>query len=218
MDRNKKILLGGAVLVVTLVLVVAFVAWPRHNPCIPMKTKPDWNTLKVTNYGSSQGHVVANMVGYVELLQDKTYLPLDISSVSVMKSSSSHDSSYVTLTGQCTSFTLKYDTKSKGKGEEVYSYERLDMLIKDARANDVLNKICSFDAKFDFEQPAASRYSCQQVRSHRCSYQSAPKKGAEAATLVLKSFELELDGEDKSVKKVEFSKPQWQQSCSAWEN
>lgn len=218
MDRKKEIIYNGiaaAIVLVVVVAVVLFFTWPSRHQCIPLKMKPNMSEIQVENVASEEGDLaVANMAGYLELLDptggNSTYLPLDIRSLQFSKPDES-GGRVVTLGGECLRFEASYSIEEEDSGRN-YKFSYLKMLVEDgAKRDKKAENICEFDAPFTFGIPDEVRYSCQKKLSHQCSTAGKP-----IASLVLKSFELELAGDPDHVRKCEFTKPAWSYSCISW--
>lgn len=175
--------------------------------CVPMIDKPDLYAMTVKNVASVRANVVANLVGYIEFFgQNSTYLPVELDRVSV-NNLDGRGTMVVTLTSKCASFNIKYRTlREKGSIAHQYEFTDLEMIVGDR------GRICDFEqVAFAFVQPGDLRYSCRRVLSHECSFRTEP-----VARLVLRSFELELDGASQTVSGREFSKREWIESCDYW--
>lgn len=214
MNRSKKIIYGGIAAVVVVVVMVFF-AWPKHIDkigCVPTKSKPDVK-FSTKNVGSDQAKVIANLAGYVQFHDDNTYLPLEIDSVSIDKSDPNNN--VVTLSGPCQTIDVTYAVPRGTIGNLEYTYSSLVMMIKRDKQGE--KRACNFDKPFAFGQPTAKRYSCLQEQAHQCSIDPEYRKDDKhVVSLVLDSFQLELDAADSSVKKMEFGKDPWPNSCKKW--
>jgi hypothetical protein len=211
MDRSKKMLLGGVAAVVVVVVIVV-VAWPRGpTQCVPTTTEPDLKALAVQNVASSNPAFLANLVGYIKFMDEKTptYLPVEATSVTVGQPGKDGFST-VTLTSECATVNFNYKKVATKEAPPVYQFNHIEMFVLNANTNkdNQPKKVCEFDKQFDFSYPESNYYSCQSVRSQSCS--DAGKKVAE---LQLKSFEFEIEGDAEKAKKGEFSKTKWDKSC-----
>lgn len=217
MDRKQRRLFGigiaAFVLILLIVLVVVIFIRPRRHHCIPMTSKPELDELEVINVASEKDLVVANMAGYLELLDangNYTYMPLDINSVSIGGPDAGGVRA-ITLYGECLRFEVRYYISGDAKNR-YYTFTQLGMLVaNDAEQDKSAREICKFDYDFEFKLFSSVRYSCKNDLSHKCS-----KDGKLVATLRLKSFELELDGAPNHVKERVFSKDAWFDSCQNW--
>lgn len=177
--------------------------------CVPTKTKPQLDAMQVVNVASVEARVVANMAGYVHLIEDNSYLPLDITLVSIEENAEFRN---VTLEGPCTKFRV--DLAKLWEGQ--YSYKHFEMFIKDSVDGDdsSYQKICEFNKRFEFAHESSFRFSCKlRLGGHQCSDKQTKKLRAK---LELASFELELDGDPELVELGDFGKEPWIDSCLAW--
>lgn len=216
MDR-KKMLIGGVVAVVVLVVIVFF-AWPsKHaHQCIPSKEKPVDATATIVS--SAADKVIASLAGYVEFVDDekeKTYLPVDIVSVSIDKSDA--NANVAVLEGKCQTLVIKYKLEkgATDKDPSKYTYNSIELKVNRNEAE--AKNICSFNNPFTFSQPASTHYACDEEKSHKCSEEDAKTKTQKPiANLVLTSFGLELDADEAHVKENKFGKDAWADSCKSW--
>lgn len=204
MLSNRK---SSVVILVVVAIVISLAAQTMAGSCVPTSTKPDIGSMEIKNVASDRGPVLANLAGYVELLgnNSSTYLPLDIDSISFWKPTDSDRT--VILESDCFRFTI--DLKSRIPDVNPgYVFTGLKMELKNRS-----EASCGFNGNdsFYFFVPQDLRYSCKQVLSHRCT-----REGKSIVNLVLSSFELELEGNTKSVSKGEFTKSAWPYSCNYW--
>lgn len=207
MDRSTRKLAAGRMLLAAMLLtiVMSLSVQAMNGKCVPTKAMPELDSMEVKNVASVQRLVVANMIGYVHLVEDDSYLPLDISSVELEDRLIERNA---TLEGACTQFKIGI---SKYWGDS-YKYKNLDMFIRDkSNGYQSFKKICEFNSKFELEHSNHVRYSCTKPASHRC---SDPQTGKLVAVLELKSFEFEFRAYQ--AKTGEFGKQPWADSCLAW--
>lgn len=223
MDRKKKILYGeiaaGAVLVLVVVAIVMINQPSRvPNMCVPLTNRPDLETAEVKTvayFNEDDGPVLANLAGYLELFSSSgasTYLPLNIDCIRTTRQEAD-SARIIILGGQCVKFEITYTSLGHGNDENYYTFTNLEMFVENdaEQSNKTRDKICTFDDKFFFTMQTNLRYSCKQDLFHQCSTDAEP-----VASLVLKSFELELDGNPVDVGRREFSKTPWAESCDYW--
>jgi hypothetical protein len=74
-------------------------------------------------------------------------------------------------------------------------------------------KICNMQPQLHTVVPINERFSCKQVQTHQCVSSFDYKT---AASLVLKSFELEIDADPDEVKRGNFDKSEYAYSCNSW--
>lgn len=185
-----------------------------NRRCKPTSTKPDINAMEVRNIAffdeRNYAKQVANMVGYVEFFGDNsTYMPVEADWV--YNAQPDDDGNILVIVkSMCFFFGIKYKIVPGNQVSNFYyQFNNLEMIIKN-RAGD-RKKICEFDQQFAFNQLGYTRYSCQELLTHQCSHEGKP-----VARLVLKSFELELDGDLENVELEQFSKIRWGNSCEHW--
>lgn len=205
MDRFKKEICCGIVALVVIVVVV-IIMWPRSN-------LPD---IEVHNVASEKARIVANLAGYMELLNNKS--SNQILNIHTVSESIHTDGRVITLSGKNFQFDIGYtihheDVRGNVHDGIRYHFLSFDMLLRTDPDGTTFEGICAFDKPFDFFLPDFERYSCKQVITHHCSHQGDP-----VARLVLKSFELELNGDPDHVKRREFSKDGWPVSCNKWDS
>lgn len=203
-----------------VLLVVALVTlnWQQtvRANCVPTLTKPDLDSIHVKNVASFYRGVVANMAGYLELYNspdNSSYLPLNIKSISVSQADF-FGARMITFADECFTFDIGYSIKAAvHPSKYTYDFYGIDhMFIKnDANQDKSPKEICNFDQIFDLRLPYDSRYSCKEVLSHQCSFARQP-----IASLVLKSFEIDLDGYPANVKKGLFTGSPLKDSCTHW--
>jgi hypothetical protein len=218
MDQRKKLIVGGIVAVV--LIVVAVVVWPRHKSapadCHPSKDKPKMGKIEIKNIATLDKTTLVNLAGYVELIDKDNggYLPIVVDSVEVVQQPD--QSKLVTLTSSCATLEIYYIKTGAEIGAQLYQFNSINMLVKnDATKDEKPVQICDFDRKFTFLLPLESRYSCQSQQIRSCSTEKDSKK-VRVADLVLKSFDLELDSDSQKAGQGLFSKDGWVSSCQAW--
>lgn len=204
--------------VMLMVTLVTLALQPTvRAECMPTSTKPDLNSIQVKNVASEYKGVVVNLAGYLELFKpsgNSSYLPLDIDTVTV----SALDVlgyRHITMSGECFVFDIGYFIGA-GKPSSNYTYDFFGidhMLVQnDANMDPEPKKICNFDQMFDLKLPNDRRYSCKEALSHKCSANFTHPVGS----LVLKSFEIEIEGSPANVKKGLFTKSPLEDSCKHW--
>jgi hypothetical protein len=196
--------------IVTVLLVVTMVAVAGAVPfglesadCARSKVKPDIDSIQVKNLASTDRSTLANMAGYVEFA-DNTYLPLDVKSISVGQPDS-EGLSVLTFSGKCASFEIRVDYKE-------YAYSNPMLLVDDDNSG-TQKKVCRFNERFWVTGPANERWSCKEVLHHRCMTRQTREH---VASLVLKSFEFEINGNQAFVAKGQFTKKPWAETCRIW--
>jgi hypothetical protein len=205
MFRSKLLWLAGLA-VVLIVLIVVVKTRPHakeHADCSPIKNKPELNSMQTRNIASANKTILANMAGYVEFPGDNSYLLLDIDSISAWKPEY-HDFRVVTLSGKCVSFQLRVSKTGK---DYFYSHP---MMFPDHFPS-LADKGCEFSNSFSLAIPENERFSCKEIIEHE-SYSFSPNKRSRRANLVLKSFELEMDGVVVEHEKGNFVKEEWPSS------
>lgn len=197
MDRFKKELCCGIATLIVIVVIV-IIMWPRSN--LP--------NIDVHNVASEEANVVANLAGYLELASNKSrHQTLDINTISESIYGSKHT---ITLSGKNFQFDIGYTIEDEDSRRK-YHLLSLDMLLRTDPDGTTFERICAFDKPFDFFLPESKRYSCRRILFHHCSQDGDP-----VAKLVLRSFEFELGGDPGHVRKREFSKDRWSESCNKW--
>lgn len=220
MEREKKLLYGGVAVIVSLVLAAALYVVVNQpirvkENCKPMSYKPNMDEIEIKNFASEDGLVVANLAGYLELSSstgNSTYLALSFNSVQVTIPESD-DLRRVTLEGDCFRFIVEYTFQAE-YATNYYQFSNLEMLVKnDAEPDNRLKKICQFDNQFSSKMVDSKYYSCKLQLYHQCTM-----NGKQVASLMLKSFELELDGKRDHVMEGKFSKLPFEDSCPNWDS
>lgn len=215
MNRSTK--LYGGLVVIVICALIALIWWPRvANECVRQKTEPDLSpTTPAMILLSADGLVMGSILGYITILNDNTYLPLEFETISHQTSAAFR---VVTLTGKCVVMHIKYSFQDLNQ----YQYLGLEMLIKNDTLKDKTpRKICDFDKRFEFFQPAEFRFSCNSTKSHACSVReqisSGHQSARQVASVMLRSFELEIDGY--KIRKVRefWKKLPWNLSCETWD-
>lgn len=199
-----------AALVMAMVVAMAASLPSNHRPR-SARVGPNINEIEVENIASADDQVLMNLAGYLELHEvNSTRLMLDMNTVYVVSWDDDQlHNIKVNDNDRRVRLSISYE---KGELNSVYKFNNMELSVN--RGNlprGEFSVICQFDEPFAFSLPARSRYSCQKVLSHSCS-----KDGKLVASLVLKSFELELNGNPRNVARSVFSKPAWDKSCAHW--
>jgi hypothetical protein len=220
MDRRQRLIYGGIAGVVALSVVIIIIIMTRPHQskplssCVPTKDKPNLNSMHVENILSSDKTVLANLVGYLHLVQDGTYLPVELNEVLLDQRSGKN---IVTLLSNCVEFQIVYKDIIDHREKLGHAYGSIKMAVKDdTKVNEDFNQICVFERSFEFDQPYQTRYSCQEERKHHCSVYVKGRHQDRVADLVLRSFELELDVEPSVGKGQMFTKEPFDSSCTLW--
>lgn len=194
----------GLAPIVALVMVLAVV----------VSGQPVMNGTDLKNIVHTRERIVANVDGYVEFAsQNFTRQPLDFSIVEQDIYETEPEKKYLGLIGHQFVFDFAYVHQDKGKPSGHYQFSYLTMLVRNPRYwISTYSPRCHFEEEFTIALPDKSRYSCQKEQTHRC----ISHPGQLVANVVLRSFELELEGNPEKVDRLEFSKPAWEESCEQW--
>jgi hypothetical protein len=95
-------------------------------------------------------------------------------------------------------------------GYENHYYADRKLLI-DYYNSGFQNRVCKLYYQFRLILPGDVRWSCKEVQRHPCM-----KLDKTFASLILKSFELEINGDPANVEKGQFTKKPWEYSCTSW--
>jgi hypothetical protein len=219
----KVKILSGLVAALVVLVVLAIIAWPRKDdsPCGWLKNEPSLRGLQVTNMVSEDEQIVANMAGYVHFHEDNTYLPLKFSRVTHVPPRS-QTNGVISFSGQCVSVVVTYSTTDiSSRPGGLIRYHDLSMSIPNKQKTSdsgKLEEICKFQDNFSLEVDRSRRYSSRNTYHHECGSSKPDGEYSQVATLVLRSFEIEMPITDdkKKIKEGKFSSPPDVSSSTSW--
>lgn len=180
---------------------------------ITVAGQPVTNEKELKNIGYGSQGILANVDGYVEFAsKNYTREPLDFYSVEYSIDQSNPEKKYLSLSSDQILFDFAYVHQDKGKPSGYYQFDYLTMLVRNPRNwISTYSVRCLFEEEFTIALPDKTRYSCKKEQTHRCSWD-----GKLVANVVLRSFELELEGNPDKIDRLVFSKPAWEESCEQW--
>lgn len=195
-------ILGAITVIGIIVILVLVLTTSSTNHCPLSKTMPVYNTTVKNLFDIDkvdQLRVVANINGHVEYTSNTTsdmyYRQLNMSVVSISKE-------LVTFHGDCYFVDIKY-AASKAS----YNISKISLMATSPRDEKGLESaVYCINSLEDIIMDETLRFSCQKEIKLACT--------DKRVKLILKSLEFELGGDLESVKKGEFKKKVWEDSCS----